>query len=93
MNKAELIAAVAAKTGLSKADAGRSLDAMLASISEHLINNGSVNLTGFGTFKITERQARQGRHPKTGEPLHIPATRTPGFKPGATLKEAVAKNG
>lgn len=89
MNKTELIAAIAEKSGLSKVDAGSALDAMLTTVGEQLANNGSVSLIGFGTFKVTERAARNGRNPKTGETITIPASKTASFKAGSQLKQAL----
>jgi DNA-binding protein HU-beta len=89
MNKAELIDVVAAETDLSKADAGRALEACLNAISETLKNDGSVALIGFGTFSVSNRAARQGRNPRTGETIQIAASNVPKFKAGKALKDAV----
>lgn len=89
MNKSELIDAIAEKSGLTKADAGRALDATVASISEALAKGESVTLVGFGTFSVKDRAERQGFNPKTKEPLTIPATKVPAFKAGKSLKDAV----
>ena len=89
MNKSELIDAIAEKSGLTKADAGRALDATVASISEALAKGESVTLVGFGTFSVKDRAERQGFNPKTKEPLTIPATKVPVFKAGKSLKDAV----
>lgn len=89
MNKSELIDAIAEKSGLTKADAGRALDATVASISDALAKGESVTLVGFGTFSVKDRAERQGFNPKTKEPLTIPATKVPAFKPGKSLKDAV----
>lgn len=89
MNKSELIDALAAKAGISKAAAGVALDAVLASVTETLQNGDSVALVGFGTFSVKERAARTGRNPKTKEPIKIAATKVPSFKAGKTLKDAV----
>lgn len=89
MNKAELIDSISFKTGLSKADAGRALNATIDSITDSLKSSGEVVLVGFGSFTVKERAARTGRNPKTGEPLEIAAAKIPNFKPGKPLKDAV----
>jgi len=92
MNKAELISAVAASADLSKASAGRALDAMVETIGRSLKDGDQVVLAGFGTFSVKDRAARTGRNPQTGEPIEIKAARMPGFKAGKALKEAVKAN-
>ena len=89
MNKAELIEHVAQAAGLSKADAGRAVDAVLGGVTGALKSGDSVALTGFGTFEVRSRAARTGRNPKTGEALQIAASKAPGFKAGKALKDAV----
>jgi DNA-binding protein HU-beta len=89
MNKGELIDAVANITDLSKADAGRAVDAVIDSISKALKKNGTVSLVGFGTFTVKKRAARQGRNPRTGETIQIKASKVPSFKAGKALKDAV----
>ncbi len=89
MNKGELIEAVAGSTGLSKADSGRAVDAVIESISRALKKGGTVSLVGFGTFTVKKRAARQGRNPRTGEAIQIKASKVPGFKAGKALKDAV----
>jgi len=89
MNKGELIESVATSAGLSKADAGRAVDAVIDSITGALKSNGSVSLVGFGTFTVKKRAARQGRNPRTGETIQIKASNVPGFKAGKALKDAV----
>ena len=89
MNKNELIEAIAAKTGSSKAQAARTVTALTETITEVLQKGDSISLPGFGTFEVRERGERTGRNPKTGEQLKISASRVPAFKPGATLKTAV----
>jgi DNA-binding protein HU-beta len=89
MNKAELIDAIAASAELSKADAGRALDATVAAISNALKQGDSVAVVGFGSFVVRERAARTGRNPKTKEEIQIPASKTPVFKAGKGLKDAV----
>lgn len=89
MNKTELIEALAAKTDLSKASAGRAVDALTEIVSETLAKGDSISLIGFGTFSVGERAARTGRNPKTGAELKIAASKTPKFSAGAKLKAAV----
>ena len=91
MNKPELIAAAAEKTGLPKKDAEALVNAVLDTISATLAAGEKVQLSGFGTFEVKTRQARVGRNPHTKEHVHIPATRVPQFKPSQGLKENVAK--
>ena len=89
MNKAELIDAIAASAGLSKADAGKALDATLAAVTGALKGGDSVSLVGFGTFQVKERAARTDRNPQTGATIQIAAAKVPGFKAGKALKDAV----
>ena len=91
MNKAELIEAIVKETDLSKAAAGRALNAMLDTIVKTVSKKQDVQLIGFGTFKAAKRAARTGKNPRTGEKLKIAAATVPKFKPGKTLKEAVNK--
>ena len=91
MNKNDLIDAIAADADLSKASAGRALDAAIGAITGALAKGGSVSLVGFGTFSVKARAARQGRNPRTGETIQIAASNTPGFKAGKALKDAVNK--
>ncbi len=91
MNKTELIAAVAAKTGLSKKDAERVVAATVDTIAESLVKGEKVQVSGFGIFEVKTREARVGRNPRTKEAIQIPATRLPQFKASKTLKDAVAK--
>ena len=91
MNKTELVAAIAAKTDLSKKDAEKALSAVIESITESVIKGDKVQLVGFGSFETKERPARMGRNPKTKETIEIAATRVPVFKAGKALKDAVAK--
>ena len=86
MNKTELIDAVAAKAGLSKADAKKAIDAVLGSIAEAVKGGDKVTLVGFGTFSVTERGARTGRNPQTGTTIEIPAKKSVKFKAGAGLE-------
>lgn len=89
MNKMDVVEAVASRAGLSKADAGRSLDAFIDAVADALARGEKVTVTGFGTFEVRNRAARMGRNPQTGAPLHIPATKTPAFKAGKGLKDTV----
>ncbi len=89
VNKSELIDQVADKAGLSKADAGRALDAVIDAITAALKRGDSVNLVGFGSFSVKARAARTGLNPRTKEPLQIPASKNPVFKAGKALKDAV----
>ena len=91
MNKAELIAAVAEKTGLSKKDSEKAINAAFDTITEALAAGDKVQLVGFGAFEVKERGARIGRNPKTKEEIEIPASRVASFKVGKALKEAVTK--
>ncbi len=90
MNKSELVDSVAAAAGLSKAQSADAVDAVIGSIQSALKDGNQVSLVGFGTFLVTERAARVGRNPRTGEEIKIPAARLPKFRPGKGLKDAVA---
>lgn len=89
MNKGELIDAVSAQSGLAKAEATRAVDAVLEAVTGALKKGDSVALVGFGTFVVKTRAARSGRNPRTGETIEIAASKTPGFKAGKALKDAV----
>ena len=89
MNKAELIESIADSADLSKASAGRALDAAIESITKSLKNGDTITLVGFGTFSVRHRKARMGRNPRTGEEIQIKASKVPGFKPGKALKDAI----
>lgn len=89
MTKADLVAKIAEKAGLTKADAERSLNAFLESVQDVLAGEGKLTLTGFGTFVVDQRKARTGRNPRTGEELRIPACKVVKFRPGKLLKDAV----
>ena len=89
MNKSELIAKIAEKSGLNPKDAGKALDGLTQAVSDALANGENVTLVGFGTFSIKERAERTGRNPQTGEPIQIAASKTPTFKAGKALKDAV----
>ncbi len=89
MNRKELIDALADKTGSSKADADRTIGALIEIITDSLKKGDNVALVGFGTFEVRKRAAREGRNPATGETIKIKAAKVPAFKPGAGLKAAV----
>ena len=92
MNKAELVAAVAEKAGLSKKDSDKAVSAVLDVIAEELAKGGKVQLVGFGSFESKVRNARIGRNPRTKQEIEIPASRVPVFKAGKALKDVVAKS-
>lgn len=89
MNKADFIGAIAGAAELSKADAGRAVDAAIEVIKKALKKGDSVSLVGFGTFQVRKRAARQGRNPRTGQTIKIKASKIPSFKAGKALKDAV----
>jgi DNA-binding protein HU-beta len=89
MNKNDLVEAVASEANLSKADAGRAVDAVVSSVTRALKQGDSVSVLGFGTFTVRDRAARTGRNPRTGEEIHIAASKNPAFKAGKALKDAV----
>ncbi len=89
MNKNELISAVAEKSGLTKADAGRAVDSVFSCIEDALKSGDDVRIVGFGSFVVAQRAASTGRNPRTGETINIPASKQPKFRPGAPLKAAV----
>jgi DNA-binding protein HU-beta len=89
MNKGELIEAVAAAADLTRADATKAVEAFLETVTRALKKGDQVAIVGFGSFSVKSRAARQGRNPKTGAPIDIPASRVPGFKAGKALKDAV----
>lgn len=89
MNKTELVAQIAAKADISKAAAGRSLDALIASVRTTLKKGGKVTLVGFGTFEVATRAGRTGRNPRTGEAIKIKKAKVPKFRPGQSLKDAL----
>ena len=91
MNKTELIAAVAEKTGLTKKDAERVINATFETVTASLAKGEKVAVSGFGNFEVKAREARVGRNPRTKETIQIPATKLPAFKASKTLKDAVAK--
>jgi DNA-binding protein HU-beta len=89
MNKGELIASVANKAGLKNIEATKAVEAVLETLRETLAKGDDVRLVGFGTFSVSERAAREGRNPRTGETLKIPATKVAKFKPGKELKDSL----
>jgi len=89
MNKTELIEFISTKADLSKADAGRALDAFIDAVTTTLKDKDSMTLVGFGTFTVTERAARTGRNPRTGETIEIKEATVPRFRPGKALRDAV----
>ncbi|PPR76300.1 MAG: DNA-binding protein HRm [Alphaproteobacteria bacterium MarineAlpha3_Bin4] len=89
MNKNDLVAAVASRSGLSKADTAKAVDGVIDSITSSLSGGTEVRLVGFGTFSVSRRAATTGRNPRTGERIQIPASNQPKFKAGKALKSAV----
>lgn len=89
MNKSELVKSIADKSGLTESQATQALNSLTETISETLVKGVEITLVGFGTFKVTERQAKTGRNPQTGETIQIPAKKAPVFKAGKALKAAV----
>jgi DNA-binding protein HU-beta len=89
MNKAELIAAIAEQSGLSQKDSAKFLKAFTDVVTAELKEGGKVQLVGFGTFEVSQRAARDGRNPQSGEPMKIPASKAPKFKAGKALKDSV----
>ena len=90
LNKEALISAMAESSGLTKTDASRALAAFIESVEKALKEGGEVRLVGFGTFSVTNRPAREGRNPRTGEPLKLAASKSPKFQAGAVFKKAIA---
>lgn len=89
VNKTELVASVAEKTGLTKKDAEKAVNALFDSVQEALTAGDKVQMIGFGTFEVKERAARKGRNPRTGQDIEIPASKNPVFKAGKALKDSV----
>ena len=89
MNKTDLIDHIAAEADISKAAAGRALDALIGGVKDTLKQGGTVTLVGFGTFAVTDRPARTGRNPRTGAAIKIKKAKVPKFRPGKGLKDAV----
>lgn len=90
MNKGDLVGVVADKTGLTKKEAEKAVNAVFDGIQEALTNNEKVQLIGFGTFEVRERKERKGRNPQTGEEINISSAQVPAFKAGKALKDAVS---
>lgn len=90
MNKGELVSAIADSAEMTKADAGRAVDAFIAVVTKALKKGDTVSLIGFGTFSVRKRAARVGRNPRTGEDIKIKASKTPAFKAGKALKDGVS---
>ena len=91
MNKTELIAAAAERSGLTKKDAEKALNAAIDAITAALTQGDKVQVSGFGIFEVKEREARMGRNPHTGEAMEIAASRVPAFKASKTMKDALGK--
>ena len=89
MNKTELVAAIAEKTGLTKKDAEGAVKAFTDTVAEQLKAGDKIQLVGFGTFEVAERAARTGKNPQTGEAINIPASKAPKFKAGKALKDMI----
>ncbi len=89
MNKTQLVESVAKASGLSKAAAGKAVDATLAALTDALKGDEAVTLIGFGTFSVRERKARTGRDPRTGDTIQIKSSKVPVFKPGKALKDSI----
>ena len=91
MNKTELVAVVAEKSGITKKDAERVVSATFETITAQLMKGQKVQISGFGIFEVKEREARVGRNPRTKEAIEIPASKAPAFKPSKALKDTVSK--
>ena len=89
MTKGDLVNEIAASSGISKAAAEKALNAVIDAITRALARGDKVSLVGFGTFEVSERAARSGRNPRTGETIEIPASKAPKFKAGKALRDAV----
>jgi len=89
MNKGDMIDSIASGAGLTKADAGRALEALITAVEKALKKGDTVSIIGFGTFSVRKRAARKGRNPRTGAEIKIKASKNPGFKAGKALKDAV----
>lgn len=89
MNRSDLVAAIAEKTGFTKKDSDKALAAFIDSVTEALKGGEKVQLVGFGTFEVRQRAQRQGKNPKTGASITIPATKAPAFKVGKAFKDAI----
>jgi DNA-binding protein HU-beta len=91
VNKADLISVMAEKSGMTKKDSEKALNAFIEAVEEALVQRDKVQLVGFGTFEVRERSARKGRNPQTGEEIDIPAASVPAFKAGKALKDSINK--
>lgn len=89
MTKADLVSKIAENAGLTKTDSEKALNAFLGAVQDTLVSQGKLTLTGFGTFAVEQRKARNGRNPRTGEEIKIPACKVVKFRPGKILKDAV----
>jgi len=89
MNKAELVEKVSNQTGLTKKTSREAIDAVISALTDPLAREEKVTLVGLGTFQVTERKARRGKNPRTGEEIQIPAKKVPKFRPGKGLREKV----
>jgi DNA-binding protein HU-beta len=89
MNKGDIVDAIANGAGLTKADSGRALDALITAVEKALKKGDTVSIIGFGTFSVRKRAARKGRNPRTGAEIKIKASKTPAFKAGKALKDAI----
>ena len=89
MNKGEFVTTIAEKIGVSQAEAGRIVDAVLGTVTETLARGEDIRFTGFGSFEVVAQAARVGRNPRTGEEIAIPASKTPKFRAGTALKAAI----
>ncbi len=89
MNKSELVSAMSSNSGLTKTDCEKALSAFMSAVKDALANKEDIRLVGFGTFTVTERKAHEGRNPKTGETIQVPACTIPKFKPGKDLKDFI----
>lgn len=89
MNKADIVESIANGAGLTKADSGRALEALITAIEKALKKGDTVSIIGFGTFSVRKRAARKGRNPRTGAEIKIKASKTPAFKAGKALKDAI----
>jgi DNA-binding protein HU-beta len=89
VTKSEFVDQVASESGLNKTDAGKAVDAFLSTVEDTLKRGSEVNFSGFGKFSVAERGARQGVHPRTGEPIQIAASKVPKFTAGSGLKKAL----
>ena len=91
MNKDELVTAIAAKTGFTKVDSAKFVDAFIASVTEGLVEGAEVRLVGFGTFSVYQSKATKAKNPRTGETINVPSSKRAKFKAGKLLKDAVNK--